>query len=83
MEKCIICSKDSTNHKYCYACESKRANACSVINQNVKRLCKLFKSKWYNVDGFWKFDRYVKNIQRQEAILMEFLEKDMRRKFGI
>jgi len=83
MLECAICSKDSHGHKYCVECSVIRSDACSLIKQNSKKLQKLFATKWYTPEWFEKFERYVTNIQKQEAVLMKFLEKDARRRFGI
>ena len=81
MTNCLMCFKDSHGHKYCENCVSLRANACSVIKQNSRRLEKLFATKWYTPEWFEKFETYVSNINKQKAVLMEFLEKDTRRRF--
>lgn len=81
MKNCLRCFNESHGHKYCEDCISLRSNACSIIKQNSRRLEKLFDQKWYTPEWFEKFECYVNNIRKQEAILMEFLEKDNRRRF--
>jgi len=83
MSKCLHCSNDSHGHKYCEKCVSLRANACSVINYNSKQLQKLFATKWFTPNWFERFELYVDNIRKQEAVLMDFLEKDTRRRFEL
>lgn len=80
MSECTRCNDDSHGHKYCENCISLRSNACSTIKQNSRRLEKLFTTKRYTFEWFEKFECYVNNIRKQEAILMEFLEKDAKRR---
>ena len=80
MQKCIMCGSESYWHKFCYKCNETRSNACSIIKQNTVRLEKLFKTKWYNLSWFEKFDLYIKNIQKQKDILEKFIEADLLRK---
>lgn len=76
MSNCKRCWKESFGRKYCYDCSWLRSNACSVISQNVKKLIKLFKQKWFTAEWFRKFNLYIWNIQKQQDILIDYIMID-------
>lgn len=82
MSKCLMCSWESHNHKYCSNCITLKSNAWSIIRQNTQRLEKLFKTKRYTLEWFEKFELYISNINRQKDVLLEFLKKDTNRRLN-
>lgn len=73
MTICVKCWSDSRGHKYCYECSDRRSNACSIINQNKKKLAKLLTWRCsYDAEWIRKFSLYVDNIVKQLRILERF-----------
>ena len=66
----------------CKICLNRRRHSTAIISQNKKKLKKLLEESDITAEWIDKFVLYANNIIENWKVIMEFLEKDNRRRYN-
>ena len=65
----------------CKKCGNRRRHSSAILSQNRTKLRKLLRDSNFTIERFDKFILYANNIVENWKVLMEYVEKNDRRKF--
>ena len=65
----------------CKICNNKKRHSTAIISHNKTKLKKLLDDSNFTVEWFDKFILYTNNIIENWKVMIEFIEKDNKRRF--